>query len=195
MSGAGVADVLFGDYSPAGRLPVTFYRSLDQIPPFPDYHMRGRTYRFFDGEPLYPFGYGLSYTRFAYDNLRITPGTLVAGKTFRVSVAVDVDNVGPHDGDEVVQLYVTRMNRSADAPLRQLQGFKRIRLRTGERRTAHFEIEPIQLASVDENGTFILHPDEFRISLGGRQPLPSKRDGESNVVEKILRVTGEAVAL
>src|SRR5205807_10404798 len=103
--GTAIADVLFGDYNPGGRLPVTFYKSVDQLPPFTDYRMQGRTYRYFKGDPLYPFGFGLSYTKFKYDNLRLSAKTIKAGEGLRVSV--DVQNIGDRAGDEVMQLYVT----------------------------------------------------------------------------------------
>ncbi len=115
--GAAIADVLFGDYNPAGRLPVTFYKSADQLPPFDDYSMKGRTYRFFTGQPLYPFGHGLSYTTFAYRNLKSTP-----------DISVEVENTGRIAGEEVVQLYVNRA----------LASFQRISLRPKERKTVHF---------------------------------------------------------
>ena len=115
--GAAIADVLFGDYNPAGRLPVTFYKSADQLPPFDDYSMKGRTYRFFTGQPLYPFGYGLSYTSFAYRNLRSGP-----------DITVEVQNTGTRAGEEVVQLYVNHA----------LVNFDRIALRPKERKTVHF---------------------------------------------------------
>src|SRR6185295_12784621 len=118
--GTAIADVLFGDYNPAGRLPVTFYKSVDQLPPFTDYSMAGRTYRYFKGEPLYPFGYGLSYTEFVYSNLRSTKSA------DNVKVTVDVKNTGERDGDEVVQLYLTDVAASVPVPIRTLVGFDRI---------------------------------------------------------------------
>src|SRR4026208_587010 len=114
VRGTAIADVLFGDYNPAGRLPVTFYKSVDQLPPFTDYSMEGRTYRYFKGEPLYPFGYGLSYTRFDYSNLRFQSKTVKAGESMKVSV--DVTNAGDREGEEVVQLYLTDPVASAPAP-------------------------------------------------------------------------------
>jgi beta-glucosidase len=118
--GRAVAGLLAGDFSPAGRLPVTFYRSADQLPPFKDYGMAGRTYRYFGGEALYPFGHGLSYTRFAYGR-RFWSGRRQGGRVQAVSV--DVTNSGARDGDEVVQLYVSR--DVAGAPVRSLHGFQR----------------------------------------------------------------------
>jgi beta-glucosidase len=131
--GTALADVLFGDYNPAGRLPVTFYKSEDQLPPFDDYSMKGRTYRYFEGEPLYPFGYGLSYTTFTYTNLRV-PDEARAGSPVKVSV--EVENSGKRDGEDVVQLYVKH-----PGVVRELQGFERVALRAGERKTVSFTVK------------------------------------------------------
>ncbi len=127
--GSALADVHFGDYNPAGRLPVTFYRSADDLPPFDDYSMVGRTYRFFDGPPLYPFGHGLSYTTFAYDSLRTSADTLVAGGS--ITVRVNVTNTGKRAGDEVVQLYVQHLASAVPRPRQDLRGFKRVTLAAG----------------------------------------------------------------
>jgi beta-glucosidase len=155
-----LADVLFGDYNPAGRLPVTFYKSVDQLPPFSDYSMKGRTYRFFQGEPLFRFGYGLSYTTFAYRNLRVPQQ---AGTGEEVKVSVEVENAGSRAGEEVVQLYT----RSASL---SLQGFQRIALRPRERRTVEFTLPSRQLAQVTADGRRLVQPGEIEISVGGGQP-------------------------
>jgi beta-glucosidase len=130
--GTALADVLFGDYNPAGRLPVTFYKSEDQLPRFDDYSMQGRTYRYFEGEPLYPFGYGLSYTTFSYRNLH-APVSARAGSPVKVSV--EVENSGKRAGEEVVQLYVKH-----PGVVRELQGFERVPLRAGEKKTVEFTL-------------------------------------------------------
>ena len=163
--GTAIADVLFGDYNPAGRLPVTFYKSVDQLPPFTDYSMQDRTYRYFKGEPLYPFGYGLSYTKFAYSNLRVN--SVKAGEP--VKVAVDVTNAGERVGDEVVQLYLTDVAASAPVPIRTLVGFERISLRPREKRTVTFTITPRQMSLIDNNDKRIIEPGEFRVHIGGGQ--------------------------
>jgi beta-glucosidase len=166
--GAAIADVLFGDYNPAGRLPVTFYKSIDQLPPFESYAMEGRTYRFFKGQPLYPFGHGLSYTRFKYSNLRISSAQVSA--TASVTVSATVENSGNRDGDEVVQLYVTDVAASVRVPLRSLAGVERLHLKPGERREVSFAIQPRQLAVITDDGRTVVEPGEFKVTLGGKQP-------------------------
>ena len=162
--GTAIADVLFGDYNPSGRLPVTFYKSVDQLPPFTDYSMQGRTYRYFKGEPLYPFGFGLSYTSFAYSNPRFDAKSVKAGEP--VKVTVDVKNVGDRAGDEVVQLYLTDVAASAPVPIRTLIGFDRISLRPGEKRTVTFTITPQQMSLIDDGGKRLIEPGDFEISIG-----------------------------
>jgi beta-glucosidase len=152
--GTAIADVLFGDYNPAGRLPVTFYQSADQLPGFDDYSMKGRTYRYFQGEPLYAFGYGLSYTSFGYSRLDCPER---APANHDVPVSVEVRNTGKLDGDEVVQLYVKHDG------VRSLEGFRRVPLKAGERRVVKFVLKPRQLP---KSGV-------ARISIGGSQPGPS----------------------
>jgi beta-glucosidase len=145
--GDALADVLFGDYNPAGRLPVTFYKSADQLPPFTDYSMKGRTYRFFTGELLYPFGYGLSYTTFSYSGLAVQPS----------KVTVQVENNGKRAGEEVVQLY---LKTPGSAALHALAGFQRVSLRAGEKRTVTFTLAPKQVAA----------PGAYTVWVGGGQP-------------------------
>ncbi len=164
--GTAIADVLFGDYNPSGRLPVTFYKSVDQLPPFTDYSMEGRTYRYFKGEPLYPFGYGLSYTTFAYSNLRVDK-SVKAGEP--VQVTVDVTNTGDRKGEEVVQLYLTDSAASVPVPIRTLVGFDRISLRQGEKRSVTFTMTPRQMSLIDDAGKRVIEPGEFVIGVGGLQ--------------------------
>jgi beta-glucosidase len=191
--GTGIADVLFGDYNPAGRLPVTFYKSADQLPPFRDYNMEGKTYRFFKGEPLYPFGYGLSYTRFKYSDLKLSSKSLKPNQN--LLVGVDVQNTGERGGDEVVQLYLTDVNASVPVPLRSLRGIQRIHLKPGERRRVTFTLTPADLALFDNNGKRILEPGEFRISVGGGQPLVTNRPETTPVVTGSFTVVGKAVEI
>jgi beta-glucosidase len=166
--GRAIADVLFGDYNPAGRLPVTFYRSADDLPPFEAYGMQGRTYRYFKGRPLYPFGHGLSYTRFEYGDLKLSARSVRAGASVRVSV--DVRNAGTAAGDEVVQLYVTDVAASVPVPIRSLQGVQRVSLKPGESRRVTFTLAPPQMSVIDDRGRRVVEPGEFLISVGGKQP-------------------------
>jgi beta-glucosidase len=162
--GTALADVLFGDYNPAGRLPVTFYKSADQLPPFTDYSMKGRTYRYFAGEPLFPFGYGLSYTTFAYRNLKV-PRQTNAGDDAKISV--EVENTGSMAGEEVVELYVKLPAQGA--PIRSLAGFQRVPLRPKERKMVQFTLLPRQMALVDPEGRRHVEPGELEIAVGGQQ--------------------------
>jgi beta-glucosidase len=165
--GNAVADVLFGDYNPGGRLPVTFYKSVTQLPPFDDYKMQGRTYRYFTGEPLYPFGYGLSYTKFSYGNLKLK-NKIKAGESLQVSV--EVRNAGAMAGDEVVQLYLTDAAASVPVPVRNLAGVERIFLKPGEKRAVSFTLTPRQMSVILESGTRVVEPGDFVVSVGGQQP-------------------------
>ncbi len=143
-AGSALADVLFGDYNPAGRLPVTFYKSAHDLPAFDDYRMAGRTYRFFKGTPLYPFGFGLSYTTFAYENLRTSAETLRASDT--LIVRVDVTNTGRRAGDEVAQLYVRHLGSRVERPMEDLRGYRRVTLKPGETQTVAFSLPASSLA-------------------------------------------------
>ena len=164
--GNAVADVLFGEVSPSGRLPVTFYRSVSQLPPFDDYSMKGRTYRYFEGEALYPFGHGLSYTRFDYSDLTVGPAE--AGKDDSIGVAVNVKNTGARSGHEVVQLYVRALGATVPMPLKELRGFERIALDAGEQKRVEFRLTPADaVARYDEAAkAFVVEPGEYEIQVG-----------------------------
>ena len=164
QGGHAVADVLFGKYNPAGRLPVTFIKSLDQLPPFTEYAMTGRTYRFMKDEPLYRFGYGLSYTTFAYSNLELSARTI--GCDQGVTVYFEVENTGERDGDEVVQLYVSAVDSPHPVPLRQLEGCRRVHL------------------VYDDQGRPIVVPGTRAISVGGGQP----NDSQSGALNTLLTI-------
>ncbi len=166
-AGPAIADVLFGDYNPAGRLPVTFYRSIEQLPPFMDYGMQGKTYRYFEGEPLFPFGHGLSYTTFAYGSLEV-PSLVRAGQD--VVISATVENTGSVAGEEVVQLYVEDVDASVPVPIRSLQGFLRVFVRPGERKTVTFTLTPRQLSVIDSEWRRVVEPGVFEVSVGGKQP-------------------------
>ncbi|HVI45643.1 MAG TPA: glycoside hydrolase family 3 C-terminal domain-containing protein [Chitinophaga sp.] len=165
--GTAVADVLFGDYNPSGRLPVTFYAADSDLSPFGDYNMSNRTYRYFRGKPLYPFGYGLSYTTFQYADLRM-PDTVQKDSLLRV--AVTVRNTGAVDGEEVVQLYISHPHYNGKAPLKSLQGFQRIFLKKGESRRIQFALKPEQLMLVDEQGHLFNAAGAVQVHIGGGQP-------------------------
>ncbi len=169
--GQALADVLFGDYNPAGRLPVTFYTSIEDLPPFEDYAMQGRTYRYFMGDPLFPFGHGLSYTTFQFDNLHIDQSEVKAGS--KVAVKIDVTNTGHRVGDEVVQLYVRHCDVSMTRPIKELKGFKRVTLGPGERKTVIFTLHPNQLSCYDEERRFVVQPGTVEVLVGNSsQHLP-----------------------
>ncbi len=166
--GTAIADVLFGGYNPGGRLPVTFYESVAQLPPFEDYDMKGRTYRYFKGVPLYPFGFGLSYTTFKYENLKLSARKIRAGEG--VTVSVTVRNSGDVAGDEVVQMYVTDPSASVPVPIRSLAGVERVFLRPGEKRIVRFTLSAAQMSIISAQGKRVVEPGEFLISVGGKQP-------------------------
>lgn len=173
--GLAIADMLFGDYNPAGRLPVTFYKNETDLPDFEDYSMDNRTYRYFKGDVRYPFGYGLSYTSFAYDKMHVSKTDC------GYKVEVEVKNVGTRDGDEVVQLYVSNQNKKFRTPIRSLKGFKRINLAANESRKVCFELTSEDLMLVDLNGYCVPMEGELSISVGGGQPLA----GVAHCIENI----------
>lgn len=180
-AGSALADVLFGDYNPVGRLPITFYKTDEDLPDFNSYAMEGRTYRYFIGKPLYPFGYGLSYTKFKYEAL------LVKGRLDQdslVNISVKVSNVGQHVGGEIVQLYIS-YNGGELAPLRALKGFQKIFLRPGESTFVHFQIPSKRLGLLDANGVNYIPKGAMSISVGGGQPLDFIK-ASSNYVQTSL---------
>lgn len=166
QGGNAIADVLFGDYNPGGRLPLTFYKSVDDLLPFDDYEVpKGRTYMYFEGEPLYPFGHGLSYTEFEYGGLAIDRKEIGSGDS--VTVSFDVKNAGGRDGDEVAQLYVRDVESGVKQPLRKLRGFRRIHLKKGESRTVSIPLSASALSFWDEKTKqFFVEPGEFEILVG-----------------------------
>jgi beta-glucosidase len=181
QGGQAVAELLAGDFSPAGRLPVTFYRSVSQLPPFDDYAMKGRTYRYFDGPVLYPFGYGLSYTTFAYSGATVSATKVKAGNP--VKAGVTVKNTGARDSDEVVELYVAKPGDSAHPVL---AGFSRVHLKAGASQKVSFDLDARRLSQVDAKGVRHVEPGRYVLSLGGGQPAYAK------TVSATLTVTGRA---
>ncbi|MDE2278445.1 MAG: glycoside hydrolase family 3 C-terminal domain-containing protein, partial [Xanthomonadaceae bacterium] len=182
--GAAIAQALAGDINPGGRLPVTFYRSVHDLPPFTSYAMQGRTYRYFHGTPLYPFGYGLSYTRFTYAAPRLSTDALQAGGTLQVGA--ELRNTGPHAGDEVVQVYLD-LPPSPLAPRHALVGFQRVHLAPGESRRVAFTLSPRRLSSVDAAGVRAVVPGHYRVFIGGGQP------GDAAGVAATFTITGSEV--
>ncbi|WP_195598077.1 glycoside hydrolase family 3 C-terminal domain-containing protein [Bacteroides cellulosilyticus] len=190
-AGTALADILLGDYNPSGRLPVTVYKSLEQLPGFEDYGMQGRTYRYFSGDPLYEFGYGLSYTSFRYTNLQI-PIRIATNDPLEFSV--DVTNTGNMDGDEVVQVYISHEGLPFVTPIRSLKGFKRVSLKKGETKTIRFLLESDDLSVVKDDGRVIVMPCTIKMSVGGKQPdMQSLKQG--TVVEKNVDLVGDPVNL
>jgi beta-glucosidase len=187
--GTAVAQAIAGDFSPGGRLPITFYKSADQLPAFEDYSMTKRTYRYFDGEPLYPFGYGLSYTRFAYKNVRVDRAKLGPKQSEKVSV--DVANTGAMAGDEVVQLYLTHPG-VAGAPLRSLKGFQRVHLDRGEKKTVTFTLRDRDLSVVDPDGKHRIVAGNIQVWVGGGQPVKRVGLPETQGVQTQFTIIGEA---
>ncbi|RXP46218.1 glucan 1,4-alpha-glucosidase [Lutibacter sp. HS1-25] len=184
--GTAIADVLFGDYNPAGRLPLTFYKDINDISAFDNYNMQGKTYRYFKGKPLYDFGFGLSFSTFEYKNLEVLENNNTSEK---ITVKVDVTNTGKFDGDEVVQLYFKRDDDGFN-PLNTLVGFERTYLKVGETKTVQFQITPKQLAKVNLNSHKLeVTAQEIRISVGGMQ-FSNEREKEGKVLAKTIYLKG-----
>jgi beta-glucosidase len=169
VGGKAIAETLSGKNNPAGRLPVTFYASIDQLPKFDDYAMKGRTYRYFRGTPLYGFGYGLSYTHFTYSNLHLSSKEVRAGDT--LSIEADVRNTGKRAGDEVVELYLTPPATDVSA-IHELRGFQRVHLDAGAVRHVRFELDPRRLSEVDAAGKRSVQAGSYSAFIGGQQPAP-----------------------
>lgn len=184
--GHAIADIVFGKVSPSGRIPVTFPKSLDQLPPYEDYSMKGRTYRYMTAEPLYPFGFGLSYTTFSYTNLQLSAQKI--NKKVPLKADVTVTNTGKMASDEVVQLYIT-VPQTGNNPQYSLKGFKRIKLQPGEAQKVEFDITPEILQSIKDNGQAVELAGDYHIYVG--DSVPSKRSedlGMSKSAEAILTV-------
>jgi beta-glucosidase len=177
--GTAVADVIFGDYNPAGRLPVTFYKSDADLPPISDYDMSNRTYRYFGGDVLYPFGYGLSYSEFQYSNLKTAGNKLI-------TVSVDITNKSKRDGDEVAELYISHPD-AVKKPIRALKGFQRIFIKAGDTRHISFTLDQDALSLVNEKGESYLPKGKLVISVGGGQP-GQKLKATSNVLVKTIDI-------
>jgi beta-glucosidase len=166
--GKAVADVLFGDVSPGGKLPLTFPKSLDQLPSFEDYSMAGRTYRYMTQEPLYPFGFGLSYSRFEYSDLVLEKDSVAAGEN--LNVGVKITNTGDRSAAEVVQYYLKDQEASTTVPLHYLVGFERVTLQPGESQTLGFTLTPEMMSFYDDDGLLKLEAGAFQLIVGGCSP-------------------------
>jgi beta-glucosidase len=186
--GKAVADVLFGDVSPAGKLPLTFPKSLDQLPPFEDYSMEGRTYRYMTQEPLYPFGFGLSYSQFEYSNVELDKTTIDTGEN--LGVRVNVKNTGDRVAAEVVQYYLSDQEASTIVPIHHLVGFKRVNLKPGESRQLEFILTPEMMSFYDDDGVLQLEPGSFHLEVGGCSPgIRGQMLGAPRPVTGVFQVT------
>jgi beta-glucosidase len=188
--GTAVADVLSGAFNPAGRLPVTFYKSVEQLPPFRSYSMAGRTYRYLTEQPLYPFGYGLSYTTFHYDKVEVESPEIAADET--VSVSARVTNTGKVAGDEVVQVYVAHPGVEGTA-IRALAGFQRVHLEAGASKTVKLSLGNRDLSIVDADGVRRIVPGEVKVWIGGGQPILGPGQGSTAGAETRFQITSGAV--
>jgi beta-glucosidase len=177
--GNAVADVIFGDAAPSGKLPITFPKSIEQLPPFEDYSMENRTYRYIKEEPLYPFGFGLSYTKFVYGKLKLKSAKVKKGDA--VTATVTVSNKGNTASDEVVQLYLSDVEASVRVPQYSLKAFSRVHLKPGQSKQVSFEITPAMMELVDNDGNRVLEPGEFKVTIGGSSP--GKRSEELGAVK------------
>lgn len=182
--GKAVADVLFGDQPPSGKLPLTFYKSLDQLPAFDDYSMKGRTYRYMTEEPLYPFGFGLSYTSFQYSYLQLENTQINLGDPLHVRVTVK--NTGNIAAAEVVQFYLSDLEASSIVPLHHLVGFEKIQLEPGTSQTLQFVVTPEMMSFYNDDGVLTLEPGEFRLEVGGCSP--GKRGQELGAPQPVTSV-------
>ncbi|PBJ15944.1 glycoside hydrolase family 3 protein [Flavobacterium sp. ACN6] len=183
-AGTAAADVIFGDYNPAGRLPVTFYKGDSDLPSFVDYSMDNKTYRYFKGTPLYGFGYGLSYTSFKYSDLK-APSKIKKGQS--VSISVKVTNSGKIEGEEVTQLYVINQDSTIKAPLKSLKGFERFNLKAGESIIITFNLSPEDLSYVTSEGTLKQYDGKIKVSIGGCQP-DEKQQIKNNTASQIIQI-------
>ncbi|MFA6400024.1 MAG: glycoside hydrolase family 3 C-terminal domain-containing protein [Salinivirgaceae bacterium] len=184
-TGTALTRLLFGNFNPSGRLPITFYKSVEQLPDFKNYEMEGRTYRYFKGEPLYPFGFGLSYTTFGYSNLQANETNETQSP---LTVTVDVKNTGTTDGEEVVQLYVSHKTATSIVPVISLKGFQRVSLKKGEQKTVTFTLNPDDFALTNIDSKQVVEPGTYEIAIGGSS------DAKKLLVKKVV-LTGTVVEI
>ena len=184
--GHAIGDIVFGKASPSGRIPVTFPKSLDQLPPYESYSMKGRTYRYMTAEPLYPFGFGLSYTTFDYSNIKLSAENIK--KNTPLKATATVTNTGKMEADEVVQFYITPP-QTGDNPLYSLKGFKRVHLKPGEAQDVEFDVTPELLQSINDNGIAVELVGKYSIYIGGSVPTERSTNlGASKSAAAVLTV-------
>ena len=186
-AGTALADILFGRYNPSGKLPITFYRSDSDLPAIEDYSMKNRTYRYFNGDVLYPFGYGLSFTKFKFKKLNV-PQEVQIGDT--INISTEVVNTGKSAGEEVVQLYLSHKDIAPEAPNSQLVGFQKVMLQPGERKIVHFKLSPRNLAYVDETGGVNTMPGKIKVYIGNVCPNAPERF-TSGVLSTTMELKGK----
>ncbi|PKQ64286.1 glycosyl hydrolase [Labilibaculum filiforme] len=185
--GTAVADIVFGKVSPSGKLPVTFLKSMDQLPAYNDYSMNGRTYKFMKEDPLFPFGFGLSYTQFQYSNLQLSAKKIKREESVKASV--EITNSGNYDSDEVVQLYLSQPGAGQTAPFKKLIGFKRITTLKGETKKVEFEIDTKKLAQISEEGKEVVVKGQYKIMVGGSSPIQDmSKLGSVKLIEDVFVV-------
>lgn len=193
QGGRAIASMIFGEFSPAGRLPVTFYRTTEELPDFEDYSMQNRTYKYMENEALYPFGYGLSYTRFLYSDIKLSKDNINAGD--KIKCSIKVKNIGNYESDEVVELYLKDLEAGSTVPRWKLVGVKKLyQLKPGQEVTIEFEVSPEQMAMVDDDGRSILEPGIFELFAGGSQPDQRSEKLTGNKVQRAkFEVTGNQI--
>ena len=186
QGGTAVADILFGDTVPSGKLPITFPASTAQLPPYEDYSMKGRTYRYMTETPLYPFGFGLSYTAFRFDSLSLSAGEIAAGGAVRADLKLS--NTGSRDAEEVVQIYVSRDNRTGDDPLSSLRAFRRVPVPAGQTVSVPFDLPAAAFESINADGEAVLLPGTYTVIAADAAPVPAA--GEKGAVPPLqARIT------
>ncbi len=194
QGGRAIASLLFGDYSPSGKLPVTFYRSTEELPDFRDYSMKNRTYRYMENEALYPFGYGLTYSKFEYE--KIDHNTTKINTTKSIEIKVKVKNTGKVESEEVVQLYLKDVESSIDIPKWELRGFKNVSLLPEDEQVVSFTLTPRDMGLINEEGKRVLEPGMFEVYVGGSQPDERSIElTETEVAKYEFEVVGEVMEL
>ncbi len=185
--GNAIADIIFGDVSPSGRLPITFPKKLDDLPPYEDYSMVGRTYKYMEKEPLYPFGFGLSYTNFSYENITLSDDVIGEGDS--LIVRATIKNNGAIAAGEVVQMYLTDLEASARTPFYDLKGIQRVTIEAGEEKEVSFQLNTGDLALITEEGNSIIEKGQFKITIGGSSPGKTSLElGAAKPVEMVFEL-------